>query len=308
MNLDKSKIIVISIIVVIISFLIGYPMVIKSKKKSDNSVAFFQVPGELEEYKNDYKKRIEESTDYDYNENYVNVIDNSTDSNNNNNKSEVDSLRDLVFELQRQLNDLQSKSTNKRPDYSRSKSSYRNKPTVNSETKNETKEAKEESQIRIVKDGFYSNGDNSSVINNSLSVKAFIPEEQSITNGSKVKIITSESATIGGKELKKNSYIYGEAKLSKERVIIKIKSILINNSIVNTDISIFDIDGTEGIYTPGLMVQDLLTDNTSRSVSRANVNLPIGARLSLNPAKKKLQQPTVTLLNGHKVILSIKSN
>jgi len=61
---------------------------------------------------------------------------------------------------------------------------------------------------------------------------------------------------VQGKVIPKNSFVYGTARLSNERLDISIANIRYKNDILSSNLSIYDQDGLEGIAMPGAMAQD----------------------------------------------------
>lgn len=85
----------------------------------------------------------------------------------------------------------------------------------------------------------------------SNSIKALLDEGIIVYGGSRVRLRLMNEVYLNDLYLKKGTYLYGEVKAFRnQRVIITIPSILVNDEIVETNISLYDLDGLEGIFVP----------------------------------------------------------
>lgn len=98
------------------------------------------------------------------------------------------------------------------------------------------------------------------------SIQAVIHETQTIVNGSIVKLRLSNDVTLQGTVIPKNTFLYGTAALKGERLEVKIDNIRYRNSIFPIQLSVYDIDGIEGIYVPGTINRDSAKASADRSI------------------------------------------
>lgn len=98
------------------------------------------------------------------------------------------------------------------------------------------------------------------------SIQAVIHKTQTIVNGSIVKLRLSNDVTLQGTVIPKNTFLYGTAALKGERLEVKIDNIQYRNSIFAIQLSVYDIDGIEGIYVPGTINRDSAKASAERSI------------------------------------------
>lgn len=161
--------------------------------------------------------------------------------------------------------------------------------------------------------GFYSIDDAAPVDMEQNTVSAVIHETQTITNGSTVKLRLLDDVFINGKLIPKNNFVFGQALLSGDRLAIKITGIRYGKSQFPVQLSVFDIDGMDGIYIPGAIARDVAKQSTDRAIqdiSFDNMNPSLGyqaASAGLEAAKtlfsKKVKLIRVTVKAGYQVLL-----
>ncbi|RRJ90718.1 conjugative transposon protein TraM [Flavobacterium macacae] len=103
------------------------------------------------------------------------------------------------------------------------------------------------------------------------SVEATVYETQTIVNGSTVKMSLANDIFINGVRIPKNNFIYGTAALKGERLTVKVSSLRYESSIFPVDLSVFDLDGVDGIYIPGAINRDVAKASADRSVQTLGV-------------------------------------
>ncbi|MFL5738919.1 MAG: conjugative transposon protein TraM [Flavisolibacter sp.] len=145
---------------------------------------------------------------------------------------------------------------------------------------------------------------------------AFIYGDQSIVSGSDVRLCLNENIDIKGAKIVKGSFLYGVATLSASRLLIHITSIRNGNSIYPVDLSVYDLDGQEGINIPGSDLRDASRSAFENSMQKLDImNLDPGvkaqaAATGLEAIKgllsKKARKILVHLSNGYEVLLKNK--
>lgn len=147
----------------------------------------------------------------------------------------------------------------------------------------------------------------SSNSNDTYMVKAVISNgNKAVKTGSTIKIRLSEDCTISGIKIKRNTVISGICSFTSERVKISVNSIRYNNQIYKCNYKVYEMDGIEGVYIPGGIKSEIVKDGADNSVDGANaqVSTPIGT-FGLKSLKKGIDQPTVLIRDGHKIILKL---
>lgn len=82
-------------------------------------------------------------------------------------------------------------------------------------------------------------------------IKAIIDENVTGYAGSRIRIRLLEDITIGNRMLKKNNYLYAIITgFGDQRVRLQIVSVMYENNILPIKLSIYDVDGLEGLYVP----------------------------------------------------------
>ena len=98
------------------------------------------------------------------------------------------------------------------------------------------------------------------------AVQAVVHESQTIVDGATVKLRLQTDIMVGGVLIPKGSFIYGIASLSGERLSIKISSLRYKNSLFPVQLSVFDMDGMEGVYIPGAITRDVAKNSADRAI------------------------------------------
>ena len=161
---------------------------------------------------------------------------------------------------------------------------------------------------------FYSLNDAVDIYNNQNAIQSVIHETQTLVNGSTVKLRLVNDIYINGVLIPENSFVFGTAQLNGERLNIKINSIRYRNSLFPVALSVFDMDGMEGIYIPGAITRDVAKQSADRSmqgISITTLDPSIGAQAAsagIEAAKtlfsKKVKLIKVTVKAGYQVLLN----
>lgn len=160
---------------------------------------------------------------------------------------------------------------------------------------------------------FYSLDDVLEINDNQNAIEAVIHETQTIVNGSTVKLRLVNDVYINGVLIPKENFVFGTAALNGERLAITINSIRYKNSLFPVEISVYDMDGMNGIYIPGAIARDVAKQSSDRAVQDigfTNLNPSIGvqaASAGIEAAKtlfsKKIKLIKVTVKAGYHVLL-----
>lgn len=168
--------------------------------------------------------------------------------------------------------------------------------------------------------GFHSLSDASSPVTVRSAIPAVIHESQTLVDGAVVKLRLTDGMDVSGTLVPKDNFVYGTASLHGERLQISINSIRFNNALFPVQLSVYDMDGLEGIYIPGAITRDLASQSTERSMQ--TIGLPLAdPSLSVQAANagveavksltsKKIKLIRITLKAGYQVLLhgNVKKN
>ncbi|MFT4152236.1 conjugative transposon protein TraM [Parafilimonas sp.] len=114
--------------------------------------------------------------------------------------------------------------------------------------------------------GFYSINDAKAVIDSQNAIQAVIHETQTVVDGSIVKLRLLNDVFINGVLIPKDNFVFGIASLNGERLSIRINSIRYKNSLFPVALSVYDMDGLDGIYIPGAITRDVAKQSAERSI------------------------------------------
>lgn len=145
------------------------------------------------------------------------------------------------------------------------------------------------------------------------AVPAIIPETQTLISGATVRLQLGKDIYINGLMVPKDQFIHGQALLSGERLMIHITTIRYQNNILLVDLSVYDLDGIEGVFVPGAITRDVAKQSGNQaiqSMSLATLDPSLGAQAAnagIQAAKaligKKAKRVKVTIKSGYRVLL-----
>jgi len=145
------------------------------------------------------------------------------------------------------------------------------------------------------------------------AIQAVIHETQTIVDGSTVKLRLVNDVFINGIRIPKGNFIFGIASLRGERLSIKITSMRYNNSLFPVELSVYDMDGLDGIYIPGAITRDVAKQSADRSmqtIGLTSLDPSWGAQAAsagIEAAKtlfsRKVKLIKVTVKAGYQVLL-----
>lgn len=166
---------------------------------------------------------------------------------------------------------------------------------------------------KVKANSFYSLDDTSLNDEVQNAIEAVIHETQSIVNGSVVKLRLMSDIFINGILIPKNSFIFGTAALKGERLEVKISTIKFKNSIFPVELSVYDMDGIDGIYIPGTINRDVAkasADRSMQSLSFEGLNdswaaqaAGMGVEAAKTLLSKKVKLIKVVVKAGYQVLL-----
>jgi len=145
------------------------------------------------------------------------------------------------------------------------------------------------------------------------AIEAIVQETQTIVAGATVKLRLADDIYIGGVHIPKNSFVYGTASLSGERLQITVPSIQYNNHLLPVSLAVYDMDGLNGIYIPGSINRDVSKESADQAItgmgmttldpSLAAQATTAGIQAAKSLLSKKVKLIKVTLKAGYKVLL-----
>lgn len=119
--------------------------------------------------------------------------------------------------------------------------------------------------LRENENSFFSLEENSKDVDQN-SIQAVIHENQTLVNGSTVKLRLVNDVQINGVTIPKGNFIYGITSLNGERLGISIDNMRFGNSLFPVELTAYDLDGMDGIYIPGAITRDVAKQSADRSL------------------------------------------
>ena len=160
---------------------------------------------------------------------------------------------------------------------------------------------------------FYSLSDDTTREEAQNIIEACIQQTQTLVSGATVKLSSATDVYVNGILIPKGTFIYGIATQNGERLNIAISSIHYLNNLLPVSLSVYDLDGLEGIYIPGSISRDAAKQSAGEAISNigiASIDPSLAAQAAgagIQAAKslinKKVKQVKVTIKAGYRLLL-----
>lgn len=169
--------------------------------------------------------------------------------------------------------------------------------------------------------GFYTAGSEHKVIQPKNSIKACVQQTQTVIGETGIRLRLLEPAQTSNRTIPKGTILTANAKFQSGRLQLKVTSIELEGNIIPVDITIYDLDGQQGLYVPNSPERNAVTDivanmgnATGSSFSmNSSTGQQIGSDLSKTAVQgisgyfaKKTRTPKITLKGGYQVFLVSK--
>ncbi|WP_118975720.1 conjugative transposon protein TraM [Taibaiella koreensis] len=135
-----------------------------------------------------------------------------------------------------------------------------------------TLEAPKDSGRAGVTSGFYGLDQIDKPKEEQNAISAVVHQSQVIVDGATVKLRLTSPVMVNGVTIPKDNYVFGLAQLAGERLTIKITSIAYKKSVFPVQLSVYDIDGLDGIYIPGAITRDVAKQSADQSIQSIGLN------------------------------------
>jgi conjugative transposon TraM protein len=168
---------------------------------------------------------------------------------------------------------------------------------------------------------FYTSGSVQQIAQPKNSVKACIQETQTIIGESDVRLRLLEPAQMPNHTIPHGTILTAIAKFQGGRLQMKITSIELDGNIIPVDITIYDLDGQQGLYVPYSPEMNALSEMAGNMSQTSGTSLMLtqsaGQQIAADLSKgvvqgisgyfsKKVKTPKVTLKAGHLLFLVSK--
>lgn len=144
-------------------------------------------------------------------------------------------------------------------------------------------------------------------------IEAVIPESQTLVNGAVIKLQLKNDINVKDILVPKGTFLYGACSINNERLIINISSVKYLDNILPVALSVYDLDGMEGIYAPGAITRDVAkqsSDQVTQGMSLSTLDNSLGAQAAtagIQAAKtlisKKTKLVRIAVSAGYEVLL-----
>ena len=111
--------------------------------------------------------------------------------------------------------------------------------------------------------GFYTAGVSEQVIQPKNSIRAVVQETQTVTGESGVRLRLLETAQTPVRSIPAGTVLTANAKFQSGRLQLKVTSIEFEGNIIPVDITVYDVDGQQGLYVPYSPEMNALTEIAS---------------------------------------------
>ncbi|WP_130857941.1 conjugative transposon protein TraM [Olivibacter jilunii] len=145
------------------------------------------------------------------------------------------------------------------------------------------------------------------------AVPAIITDKQKVSQGATVRLQLQDSTVINGQHLPKGFYLYATCRIANQRVLLNIRNIRFGTSIVPVNLSVYGLDGMEGIDAPQAVLTEAANLGTGNFVSGigmygldqsiASQVAGAGMEAARNVISKKVRKIKVKLKAGEPVLL-----
>lgn len=170
--------------------------------------------------------------------------------------------------------------------------------------------------------GFYTAGTREQVQQPKNSIRAIVQETQTVADESGVRLRLLENAKIPNRTIPAGTVLTANAKFQNGRLQLKVTSIEFEGNITPVDITVYDLDGQQGLYVPYSPEMNALTEIASNMSQTSGTSImmtrsagqQVAGDLSRGVVQgvsgyfsKKLRTPKVTIKAGHQLFLVSKN-
>lgn len=121
-------------------------------------------------------------------------------------------------------------------------------------------------------------------------IKAMIDQTVKVQDGTRIRLKLLNDVTIDSVKLEKGTYLYALVKgFSGQRVLASISSILVGNTFMKVNLSLYDNDGMEGFYVPASTFREMVKNAGANAVTGGNMNTNTGTGSTMSGEYLALQ-------------------
>jgi hypothetical protein len=102
-------------------------------------------------------------------------------------------------------------------------------------------------------------------------MEALAPDEQSLGSGERLQLELGRDLFVGSQFIPRGTPVYGNTSLSGERLLATIRSVAWQGRLYPVLLQVYDQDGLEGIYIPGVPGTDALRESADQQAGSLDV-------------------------------------
>ncbi|MGN5953446.1 conjugative transposon protein TraM [Sphingobacterium lactis] len=170
--------------------------------------------------------------------------------------------------------------------------------------------------------GFYTAGVSEQVIQPKNSIRAVVQETQAVTGESGVRLRLLETAQTPVRSIPAGTVLTANAKFQSGRLQLKVTSIEFEGNIIPVDITVYDVDGQQGLFVPYSPEMNALSEIASNMSQTGGTSIMMtrsaGQQMAGDLSRgvvqgvsgyfsKKVRTPKVTVKAGHQLFLVSKN-
>jgi conjugative transposon TraM protein len=169
-------------------------------------------------------------------------------------------------------------------------------------------------QEQVAGNGFYAlEEDEVGITYPQNAILAVVHETQTLVDGAVVKLRLLQDIYLNGVQVPAGTLVYGTASLQGERLQIKIDQLRHQQSLFPVELTVWDVDGLNGIHIPNAITREVARQSTNQALQGIGLTTfdpslrTQAANAGLEAAKTLLSKKTklvkVTVKAGYQVLL-----
>lgn len=145
------------------------------------------------------------------------------------------------------------------------------------------------------------------------AVRASIVDKQKAVQGATVRLRLEDSVTLNGYHIPKGHEIFATCRITNQRLLLDITNIRLGTSIIPVRLSVYGLDGMEGLYAPEAVLTETMnlgTDNALRGIGMYGLDQSIATQVAgagidaaKNVLSRRIRKIKVKLQPGRPVLL-----
>lgn len=147
--------------------------------------------------------------------------------------------------------------------------------------------------------------ENGATTSEEINVATVVQDDIEVKQGSNIILRTTEETIINGIKVPKNTLITGVVSLSQQRLSVDVSTIKTPTKTIAMKLKGYDLDGNEGMPLEGGVDKEIKRDviNDAITATRQVVRVPILNNTPTRAGQKKVNDPSVPVPKGYKLIL-----